>query len=279
MLNTRDLEKRWLRYKIKSVLLPSTIIVLSLATISIFSFLYFSDKEQEDINILNDQKQLLTQVKVNNNIQREITQNIAPQKTPEISNVIDTHVELNKTNFEQKTTSTKKVVLKPSLEFIKNIEESSDGYYHNIPEEETFNTAYVDPKPKKNVQQKTDADEENEVVITSEKPKKIVIAKETNMEDIKDAEKRFKQNNNPALSLFLAKQYYAKGDYSKSYNYALKTNQLDKDNEDSWLIFSRSLVKLGKPDLAKKALKEYIKYSHSSNAQLLLDDIMTGKFQ
>lgn len=57
------------------------------------------------------------------------------------------------------------------------------------------------------------------------------------------------------------------------------TNQLDKNNEDSWLIFSRSLVKLGKPKQATKALSEYIKYSHSNNAEILLNDIATGKFK
>ena len=99
------------------------------------------------------------------------------------------------------------------------------------------------------------------------------------MQDILDAERRFKQHNSPALSLFLARQYYARKQYKKSYNYALITNQLDKEVEDSWLIFARSLVKLGKKEKAIKTLKEYIRYSNSTNAKLLLSEITNGKFE
>jgi tetratricopeptide (TPR) repeat protein len=277
MLNTRDLERRWLKYKIKSYV-PHVIITLSVIVILISLSVYYTSIDSNESIIEEEQKATTPLNKVNEvktvtvQLKKTLKQNI-----PTISSVIDTS---EVANPEQKRfESRKKVVLKPSMEFMKNIQGSSDGYYQNTPEEETFNTPYVTTQP---------TEVHNEVVIEESTPsvneeeqetKKIVIARETSVQDIKDAEKRFNKNNNPALSLFLAKQYYARGDYSKSYNYALVTNQLDKDNEDSWLIFSRSLVKLGKINLAKKALKEYIKFSHSTNAQLLLDDITTGKFR
>jgi len=277
MLNTRDLERRWLKYKVKSFL-PHAIITLSLIVIVTSVSFYISSTNKD-----NSSQKILQAKSVEQNTSKiavaTSTKQEKQQSTPMISNIIDTQ----SVSFEAPQQDDK-VVLKPSLDFMKKIQESSDGYYRNTPEEETFNTSYATAANPPKVKQKptakqTVATEDVEVEEKAVPSKKIVIAKQTSLQDIRDAETRFQKNNSPALSLFLAKQYYALEDYSKSYNYALVTNQLDKEIEDSWLIFSRSLVKLGKPELAKKALREYIKFSHSNNAELLLDDITTGKFQ
>ncbi|MBA1438050.1 MAG: CDC27 family protein [Epsilonproteobacteria bacterium] len=169
-----------------------------------------------------------------------------------------------------------KVVLKPSLNFMRKMQASFDSYYSDEPDNTPYPqhtpTTTKPQTPQIAVKQKNDLQEDKNT-------KKIVIETKNSMEDIKDAERRFEKNNSPALSLFLARQYYARKQYHKAYNYALITNQLDKEIEDSWLIFSKSLVKLGKKNKAIQALSEYIKYSHSSNAALLLDAIKTGKFQ
>ncbi|WP_304542940.1 CDC27 family protein [Sulfurimonas microaerophilic] len=279
MLNTRDLERRWLRYKIKSFL-PHAVITVSVIIISISVSVYLSS---------DDQEKLVSKEKKNTTMIASETTTTSINKVqqphiPTIANIVDTKIEpviqvLPKEN--------RKVVLQPSLDFMKSMQESTDGYYKSTPQEQTFNTSYVSEAPKKkHVEtpkvsttvevEKMDVEESDTV---SKDHNKIVIARKTSLQDIKDAEMRFKKNNSPALSLFLAKQYYSLGDYSKAYNYALVTNQLDKENEDSWILFSKSLVKLGKKQLAQKALEEYIKFSHSSNAELLLDDITTGEFR
>ena len=268
MLNTRDLERRWLRYKIKSFV-PHAVITFSLAVISTVIYFYFSSSQklEENFAIANQKTPQLQP-------QQETTLNNTQSNQVNISAVSNTDSEISS---NEQHINTKKVVLKPSLDFMKNIQDSSNGYYERTPQEETFQTQYVASSTSNEAIDEVIVEQVEEEI--QDNSKKIVIARETSTQDIQDAEKRFKKNNNPALSLFLSKQYYAKGDYPKSYNYALITNQLDKNNEDSWLVFARSLVKLGKKDSAEKALKEYIKFSHSSNAQLLLDDITTGKFQ
>lgn len=288
MLNTRDLEKRWLKYKIKS-LIPYFVILLSSSVILIIAALFFSNKDKVNSHI-TEQAKALNSEPISIQKPKEIavpTQNSEP---PVISSIItekemqdiypqkEIHQQKEKEKEKENTT---KVILKPSMDFMKKMQESSDGYYVSSVEEETFNTPYSNTQQESsNVKQVTPVEitveEQN---IDSNENKKIVITKQNSLQDLQDAEKRFKKNNSPALSLFLAKQYYALNDYHKSYNYALITNQLDKTNEDSWLIFSKSLVKLGKKDLAVKALKEYIKFSHSGNAELLLDEIISGKFQ
>ena len=107
----------------------------------------------------------------------------------------------------------------------------------------------------------------------------ITIERRDSQNDIKEIIGRFKKNNNPALSLFVAKKYYELGNYEQAYNYALITNGINNDIEESWLVFAKSLVKLNRKEMAIKTLKEYIKYSHSGNARILLNDIESGKFK
>ena len=109
--------------------------------------------------------------------------------------------------------------------------------------------------------------------------KKISIKRQNTQDDIHDIIKRFKNNNNPALSLFVAKKYYELGNYHQAYNYSLITNKINKEIKVSWIIFAKSLVKLGEKDKAISILKKYIQQSNSSSAQILLDEIRTGKFQ
>ena len=97
--------------------------------------------------------------------------------------------------------------------------------------------------------------------------------------DIQHVIARFKKSNSPALSLFIAKSYYEQGDYNQAYNYALVTNQIDNNIEASWIVFAKSLVKMGQKEKAISTLKEYIKHSKSNNAKTLLDEIVLGNMR
>ena len=86
----------------------------------------------------------------------------------------------------------------------------------------------------------------------------------------KEVERRFSVSPNPDDSLFLAKAYYRKGKYRKSAHWALQTNKLNGDIEESWLIFARSKAKTGQKNEAIRVLKEYAKRSNSVAAKKLL---------
>jgi len=107
----------------------------------------------------------------------------------------------------------------------------------------------------------------------------FLIVRKYDNKDLRDVMHRFEKNRSPALSLFITKRFYALGDYQQAYNYALITNEIDNDIEDSWIIFSKSLVKLDQKELAVSTLKSYITQSHSIKASILLDDIKKGKFK
>ena len=104
----------------------------------------------------------------------------------------------------------------------------------------------------------------------------MLIRRENDMKDIQDVIKRFKKNKNPALSLFVAKRYYRIGSYQEAYNYALMTNELDSNIEDSWLIFAKSLYKLDQKEMAIKTLKTYYDDSGSVKAKITLDQMKKG---
>lgn len=93
----------------------------------------------------------------------------------------------------------------------------------------------------------------------------------------KDVEKRFSKSHDTDDSLFLARSYYKKGNYKKSEHWALETNKIDSNIEESMLIFVRSKVKLGKRNEAISILKSYLKRSTSQEARNLLSRIENNK--
>jgi hypothetical protein len=86
----------------------------------------------------------------------------------------------------------------------------------------------------------------------------------------KEIESRFTESPNTDDSLFLAKMYYSKAKYRKSAYWALQTNKLDGDIEESWLIFARSKAKTGQKNEAIRVLSQYAKKSDSVEAKKLL---------
>ena len=150
------------------------------------------------------------------------------------------------------------------------MQDSTLPYYQNDP------IKSVQKHPKKQTKKKPVRVKTH---IQKVEPQKINIQRKETKDDIKNVIARFQKSNNPALSLFIAKKYYEIFNYKQAYNYALITNQINAQIEDSWLIFTKSLVKLGKKKMAMKTLEEYIQNSHSNNAQLLLNEIKSGKFR
>lgn len=114
---------------------------------------------------------------------------------------------------------------------------------------------------------------------TVEKPRKkmhLNIIESSSVNAYKDVAKRFTQSHDTDDSLFLAKSYYRKGNYKKAEYWALQTNKVNSNIEESWLIFVKSKVKLGHKNEAKNILMDYIKKSNSAEAKSLLHKIKKG---
>jgi len=123
--------------------------------------------------------------------------------------------------------------------------------------------------------------DDNSPTIVSGKGKKrihIDIIKTTNITAYKDVERRFKQSHDIDDSLFLARSYYKKGNYKKSEYWALQTNKVNPNIEESMLIFVKSKMKLGRKNEARNIIRKYVRSSNSQEAKKLLYKIENDKF-
>jgi len=243
MLNIHDLEKRWLRYKVKSSL--PYVITIFLIFLIIGAYNFFTIIKTKKIVEINNTKNtpLLIKQKKQIAIQKSLQ-----KKTNQL-------IKQNLKNIKKESVTLK---LSPSMNFLTVIQDKKEQ--QQVKEQ-------VIKKPKQSIKQETKSRPIQKKQIST-----ITIMKQDTTKDIQNILHRFQEERNPALSLFLAKKYYELGDYEKASNYALITNQLNKEIEDSWLIFAKSLVKRGKKEKAIQLLREYINKSHSTNAAILLNN-------
>ena len=262
MLNIPELEKKWLRYKIKSFipyLLLSTAFVAGIVGYFLYQSYSLNSKnsitpivkyqKKADLN-----KSIVTAAKAKTD-KKLIKNNTAP---------------LNAEAKKVKPPVSKIEIVKldPSMEFINNFKPLEPSTKVTSADKEKKEKVLPAKKPKPKI-----------VVTQKNISSRITIKKEDSAKDLQSILKRFQKDKNPALSLFLAKKYYELGDYKNASNYALITNKLNKDIEDSWLIFSKSLVKLHQKKKAINILTQYIKATKSNNAAILLNEIQSGAFQ
>jgi len=96
------------------------------------------------------------------------------------------------------------------------------------------------------------------------------IIETSSLKAYEDVEKRFLQSHDIDDAFFLAKSYYKKKNYNKAAYWALETNKIDDNLEESLFIFVKSKIKLGKKSEALSILRSYIKRTDSNNAKKLL---------
>ena len=127
----------------------------------------------------------------------------------------------------------------------------------------TFSNARVDTQPPEAVAPKQHVN----IQVTTKKS-------EVSSQEI---EERFRFAKNKDDALFLARYYYDKKAYKKALKWALETNKLDSDIEESWLIFGQAKARLGQRMEAIRVLQAYYDRTGSQKAQKLLDAIRRGK--
>lgn len=303
MLNLIDLEARWLRYKLRLALPYLVLFVLFLVLLfALFYYLGKKSQTQQDAAIdTNITKIAPAPMQTQSVLQTQPVAQTQPQ-TPQAAQVQQPPLQTQPVAQAQAVIQTQPVtqmqplvqtqqiqesttVLKPSMEFMNHISSTTSaprasqpdyytqGSFTAQDEETTF-------EPAQNYEEEiVEVEDPQTPEYVHEASKKIDIERKNDSDDIQGVIKRFNKNNNPALSLFVAKKYYEMGDYSNAYNYALITNNINAEIESSWLIFAKSLVKLGKKEMAARTLQEYIESSNSKRARRLLDDILNGKFK
>ena len=73
--------------------------------------------------------------------------------------------------------------------------------------------------------------------------------------------------------MLIAKKYYDIEDYKNSEKWALIANELNSENEESWVIFAKSKYNLGQKYDAVKVLKIYNDKANSKDIEELIKHI------
>lgn len=258
MLDVNNLQRRWIKYKLRyyAPYIGGSIAVIIL---SFGSAIWFSSKPSESAAPLPVVKPL-------------------PKPQP-VQTVPDTVQPSNEAT-----------VLEPSMEFVNTLQA---GPVNDVPVQpqpirvsapQVVSTSVV-PKSVPavtTIPEIVTAPQPKSVVPVSAKPidpKPLAINRNEAKLDISILEQRFKESGNPNTGLFVSRYYYDHGNYTSAYNYALKTNEINPNIEDSWIIFAKSQVKLGQTDMAKKTLQLYVSRSSSEKAKDLLNAIEQGTFK
>ncbi len=307
MLDVLELEKRWSRYRFKKSLpfFISTVIILTVS--GAVSYLYSTYPDL--IKDITADKQAVVQ-----NVQSTIEANVSIEPAPVTTKPAAVAQNILKPsltfmyNIEDQLinyTNAKAIALASATEKkgqqqvteTKTARKSTATKKPAVKPKKQTTTAVKAPTKVAKAKEKQPA--EKLITMESEPAKEVVLVKENAItvqeepeelfvkiahNEISDDElnsviKRFEKQKKPALSLFIAKKYYEQGNYQEAYNYALETNKINPEIEDSILIFCQSLVKLGNKEKAVATLQAYLQKSYSIQASILLNEIQTGKFK
>ncbi|MCD8544732.1 MAG: M28 family metallopeptidase [Sulfurospirillum cavolei] len=91
------------------------------------------------------------------------------------------------------------------------------------------------------------------------KTKGVIKIESKEINSISYLKEKFDTTHNIVFALMLAEEYYLSKNYVESNKWALIANNLDAENEKSWIWFAKSKVKLGQKEDAILALKTYLK--------------------
>jgi len=83
---------------------------------------------------------------------------------------------------------------------------------------------------------------------------------------------KYNKKKSYALAIYIAKQYYFDSDYKNASMWAKRANQLDRNKEEAWLFYAKSVYALGDTKKAKRILNIYLQYKDSNKAEFLLSE-------
>ena len=297
MLNIRHLEQQWLRYRVKKYLPFIAALIATAVLLALAWFFFLHQKNPTEHSLKPETGAPLAAAIPEENLHVNHTSPTpqqagvpTPTTPPSATSLPVSQPTRPGTAVADVSYEPKK--LKPSYDFLSNITyeaakeqppKTSKPIQPPKPQRQQLNTAIAPA-----VEKKIDTILKPETTTPTPRsvtkpavsvPKGIKISRIKSQGEIQDIIHRFKANKSPVLGLYLARYYYKMQNYKKAYNYALNTNNIDPNIEESWLIFASSQMKLSKKNQAVKTLKAYIRNSGSSNAKSLLNSIQNGEFK
>ncbi len=258
-----ELEKKFSRYQLKQRIHTLTLAIMILLIFSLSVYLYpdfFPKKKSQEYENISST--------FSTNIEQNLSQNDA---------------EKNTTLYNPPPVSTEREHERLVLQ-LPTIENKTDKKqnYSGVQEEEIESKIFM---RKPSLSEGDFAKSKDESLNTALLPPPLMeIPKETGMIKIETKDvnslqylkERFDKTHNIVFALMLAEEYYKNKNYNESNKWALIANNMDSENEKSWIWFAKSKLKLGQREDAIVALQAYLKSNKSKAAQGLLHQINNG---
>ncbi len=93
---------------------------------------------------------------------------------------------------------------------------------------------------------------------------------------IKRLKQKFYKTNNARYALMIAQRFYDAKRYEKAMKWSLIANEVDQKKAQSWMLFAKSKMKIGKKQDAINILNAYLKIYESKEASKLLKQLQSS---
>ncbi len=304
MLNVneiKNLENRWKKYKRKKFFLFVVFPIFFIFTVvGIAGYFYFfstndiktnKQSTKEKINSLKDTT--LSKTKYEKNLKKESKKGdnnskLVKKQTIDKNDTIKIKITVKKRNKKEQNTTVKadngsEDIITLNTNFLQRIYKQVNASEVKTVKSATKRDGSVNLKIDNNSSKKENNIKESNRITsiltnkTSKKPKIIISSKK--IDKIRYLKDRYFESNKAKYAIMLAKEYYLKRDYINALKWAVISNNSDSNNEESWILFAKCKVKLGKKYQAINALNAYLKVNSSKKIETLLIDIKNGVFK
>lgn len=286
-----ELEKKLSKYRLKRTLFFGGSMLIGLSAVAVFSLVLFLYRTNATLPQEVQTSQETVKEKETNSSTINITTppSVIPQEnnTTKVQNTI-----------AQTPDSSKEEILRLRLPDTLNKISTSDKKSYTPPPED-FDTPPVKKKAESELdlpvlKRNANSGEEPTFYRTKEeqidatllpppppleetKPKGVIKIESQEINSISYLKEKFDSTHNIVFALMLAEEYYLSKNYIECNKWALIANNIDAENEKSWIWFAKSKIKLGQKEDAILALKTYLKNTKSQAAQSLLNQITLGE--
>jgi predicted Zn-dependent protease len=178
--------------------------------------------------------------------------------------IVESFKKTNPEPVETKTSVTKNKIVKTEIE--------------NSKKSEIKQEAKPETKPVERVKVSTPKSEELPNKVYKRETKKIEKTNPFQLE-VKERKNLYslltkdKEQNSYQSAIDIAKFYFNEKNYKQAVTWSVKASKKDPRESDPWIIYAKSKAHLGKTDVAKKALKIYLKHTESKEVRDLLDTL------
>ena len=94
---------------------------------------------------------------------------------------------------------------------------------------------------------------------------------------LKELIEQFSHRPGFSRAIMISKTFYNRKDYKNAAKWAKKANSIDREREEGWILYAKSIYELGYKERAIKILKLYLSFKSSKEARKILKQFERGK--